>query len=276
MIGQTNIINRIDNMIDKFPNFIVLVSPRGSGKTMLAKYIASKLNATLITCGIKVDEIREMIDMANTVRDTTLYFIKDADTMRAEAKNAMLKITEEPPKNAYFVLSVTDDSTLLDTIKSRAYVFQLEPYSRDELKTYFWQNYNEGGEEVNMITDIAETPYEVDLIVKYGLEFIEYVNLVIDNIAEVQSANAFKSGNKLAFKDEEDKYDLKVFWTTFSNLCLERLSKKGRCSGKTTLLCHYINVTNKYIYKLNRLGVNKQQLYDSWVFAIREVYYGYN
>lgn len=263
IIGQKNLIDFINKI--KVPHFIVIVGSKGSGKTTLAKFIATKLDATFSVCGIKVDEIREVIHTAYTTRDNILYCIKDADNMRAEAKNAMLKITEEPPENAWFILTVQSESSLLPTIKSRAWLITMEPYNIEELKTYFWKNYNEGKGEVDIICDIASNPYEVDKLVEYGKDFLDYVDTVIDNIAEVEPANAFKSASKLALKDENG-YDLKIFFETIIKICMQRLK-----SNPT----HYatgIYITAPFIKECSYVGVNKSQLYDSWVFKIREVW----
>ena len=264
MIGQKNLINKINSIsIDKFPRFIVLVGDKGSGKTTLSHLIADNLKAEFALSGIKVDEIREVINTAYTVRDKVVYCIKDADTMRNEAKNAMLKITEEPPKNAYFIMTVQDDSSLLDTIKSRAFVLYMEPYTIDDLKEYYFANYTPADSDVDTVCDIASTPYEIDKLIEYGGDFIEYVSLVVDNIADVEPANAFKSSEKLALKNDEG-YDLKLFFKVFCKICLDRiLTDLGHYSGGVV-------VTTEYINKCGKLGVNKQQLYDSWVLSIRE------
>lgn len=266
MIGQKGILNWIDNLDNsKVPHFIIFVGSKGSGKTTLAKYIANKLEATFAISDIKVDSVREVIDTAYKARTNVVYCIQDADTMRSEAKNAMLKITEEPPNNAWFVLTVQDDSTLLDTIKSRGTLFEIEPYTESELKEYLYSHYSKVDNE-STILKIATTPYEVDKLVEYGNDFVNYVELVVDNIGEVASANAFKSSTKLAIKSD-DGYDLRLFWNTFIQVCLQRIEKDP---------LHYaegICKTVMYPAKLQKLGANKQQLYDGWVFDIREVWY---
>lgn len=264
MIGQTKILDWVDSNIENFPHFIIIVGERGSGKTTLSKVIANRLNANFAVSGIKVDEIREVINTAYNVKDTSLYCVKDADTMRNEAKNAMLKITEEPPKNAYFIMTVEDDSTLLDTIKSRSFVFYMEPYSEPELRSYFLEAHENEDADIDFVCDMATTPYEVDKLIEYGKDFIDYVNLVIDNVALVEPANAFKSGKQLALKGEEG-YDLKIFFRTFMLMCLYRLPADDITISK------YIVATAPYLSKVSKLGVNKQQLYDSWVFEIRSL-----
>lgn len=266
IVGQTNILDWIFRTdVSKFSNFIIFCGGRGSGKTLLSKCFADRIGAEFAICGIKVDEIREVIDTAYKARDTIVYCIKDADTMRNEAKNALLKITEEPPKNAYFIMTVEDDSTLLATIKSRANVLYIEPYTPQQLRTYFYDNHREENNNVNLICDIATTPYEVDKMVEYGTEFLDFVELVLDNIAEVEPANAFKSSTRLALKTDEG-YDVKLFWNTFVNICMKRLS------SNPLKYAEGICTTIHSMAKIGKLGVNKQQVYDDWVFNIREVW----
>ena len=61
IIGQKNNIEKINNMLNNFPKFLVLIGKKGSGKKTLSKYIATQLNAGFAMCGIKVDEIRDTI-----------------------------------------------------------------------------------------------------------------------------------------------------------------------------------------------------------------------
>ena len=272
IVGQKKIINWVDNLTaDAFPHFIVLIGPKGSGKRMIAKYIADKLSAINIDCDIKVDAVRNAITLASTVETPIVYCFANADTMRAEAKNALLKITEEPPKNAYFIFTVVDESTLLDTIKSRATVIRLDPYTAEDMEKMGAAMLSDDLTDEEKIAFqnaflTAETPYELKQMFKYGMDFFVYVDLVMDNIEEVEEANAFKSGVKLAFHNEDDKYDLGLFWKTFIYDCLN-------CIDEDPL--HYaevIIVTDKYYRKQTQLGVNLQQLYDSWVFEIRGVW----
>lgn len=48
-----------------------------------------------------------------------VYVIEEADTMNAAAQNAMLKLLEEPPAHAAFLLLAENPGTLLETVRSR-------------------------------------------------------------------------------------------------------------------------------------------------------------
>lgn len=273
MIGQRKLLKWLDNNVDVFPHFIVLVGPRGSGKRLFSKMIANKLSLVYNECEIKVDSVREVISTANTVQTKVMYCFADADNMTSAAKNAMLKITEEPPKDAYFCLTVTDDSSLLDTIKSRAYVLKMNEYTQADLKEYYYSTIGSesvSSEEVDLFARICTVPGDVDKLTEYGKDFYDFVELVVDNISEVEPANAFKSSNKLALKSDEG-YDLTLFWNCFITICVDRMdsdSIEERIKyGKGVV------ATTPFLNKATKMGVNKEQLYDRWVFEIREAWY---
>lgn len=55
-----------------------------------------------------------------------VYIIPKADTMTREGQNALLKILEEPPAYAVFLLLCTSATAMLATIRSRTQIFSLE------------------------------------------------------------------------------------------------------------------------------------------------------
>ena len=270
MIGQNNILSWVNDNVDNFPHFIVLIGSSGCGKRTLSKVIANKLSCVYAECSVTVDAVREVIDSSYQSQTRVLYCFADADNMRPQAKNAMLKITEEPPENAYFCLTVTDSSSLLDTIKSRAMVFNMEAYTEHEIGEYAVDTHNSAYRgTLGIIKNLCTTPGEVDMLESYNPnEFLDYVRLVFENIAEVEPANAFKSSNKLALKNDEG-YDLALFLKGFTYFCVKAISPDDDLD-KTHRLCEGIIVTTKALNKVGKLGVNKQQLYDKWVFEIRE------
>ncbi len=77
---------------------------------------------------VKVDEIRDMKAKAYMMPVSSkrkVAYIKNADKMRAEAANALLKITEEPPTYFYVILQTEKPLSLLPTIRSRSTIYTL-------------------------------------------------------------------------------------------------------------------------------------------------------
>ena len=279
MIGQKNLQSRIEQLIENhtFPRFSILVGPKGSGKKMLAdeiKELFNKHNNTdeyifsFRVQDVKIDTVRDVIKCAYSCNSTAIYIIPDADNMSNAAKNALLKVTEEPPNEAYFIMTLEDENNTLETIRSRGTVFHMDRYTPDEIYQYACDFDHCDTESYKLFTSICETPGEVDILKKMGSkEFYDYVQLVVDNIAEVSLSNAFKIPSKVALKDDAEGYDLRLFWKAFISVCRERSQEfYEKDSAK---YWEGIIITSKHLQSLRIKGINKQMLIDDWVINIR-------
>lgn len=271
MIGQKTLIERFKYM-SEFPHFIILVGMKGSGKKTLADIIYKYMNGKTFTNkfmldDVKVETIRNMIDEAQKSINNTVYIIPDADKMSVAAKNTLLKITEEPPKNAWFILTLEDEKNTLPTIKSRGQMFRLEPYSPEDIVEYAKSKYDLITSEYEVVMDICETPGEVDLLYSNGiLTLYDFVQLVADNVSKCSESNAFKIGDKIAFKDTDtEKFDLRLFWKTFMKVCSDRLRTENDIK-----YADGIKITSVYLQQLNITGINRSATFDCWVLDIRE------
>ena len=104
-------------------------------------YISRKDKATL-----GVDAVREMIDdtvMSSVEFDAKLYIFEDAETMTAQAQNALLKVFEEPPKRVAFILTCEYANQLLATVRSRAVVLKLSTVQKDAAVKYILEQNSE-------------------------------------------------------------------------------------------------------------------------------------
>ena len=280
MIGQKVLLERIGGQIErkKFPRFSILIGEKGSGKKTMAKDIAQMLGAMPVLVGIKAEDIREIIDVSYKVTDTVVYIIADWDNMSGASANALLKVTEEPPQNAYFILTCENEENLLSTIRSRGVTYMLEPYTYEDKCDYIdyqgskhQRYFFEKDEE--FVLEVSSNIGEVELLMSaYDkdphaiTDFKDYVTLVIDNIAEVSDSNSFKIGDKVALKDEDNKYSVKLFWKAFNSVCVDRM----RNGDDPLMYARAIGVTGDYAQQLNIRGINKQMLFDNWIIAIRE------
>ena len=62
-----------------------------------------------------------------------VFIISEAESMRPEAANALLKLLEEPPKNLVLILVTGSMHRLLPTIKSRCQMLQFNSLTEDEI-----------------------------------------------------------------------------------------------------------------------------------------------
>ncbi len=275
MIGQTHLLNKIDKLVQNgFPRFILLVGEKGSGKKLMSREIANRLGFPLVPIGVGVDEVREVITNSYRNTEPIVYVIPDTDKMSVAAKNALLKITEEPPQKAYFIMTVTNNFNTLGTILSRACVLNMDAYNTEELREYLVGKYTThtlSTEDVQFVLNIASVPQEIDTLMTYDVpEFKTYVNQVAEHLHTVSSANAFKIESKLALKKDEDKWDMLLFVQALRvKLADLFITTKQPQYYETYKLASSLVVELKY-----KNSVNRQYCMDKFIIEMRKCWRG--
>lgn len=86
-----------------------------------------------------VRELRSQAFVAPNEGCKKIYILQNAQNMTVQAQNALLKILEEPPEHAMFILICENRSSLLETILSRCTVFTLHAPDEEECARYLQQ-----------------------------------------------------------------------------------------------------------------------------------------
>jgi DNA polymerase III subunit gamma/tau len=142
--------------------------PAGTGKTTVARILASMINAkdgmtlnptmddpfvSQIMSGKSGIDVFEMdaasnrgIDDVKVLRDKAyhvpmemrkkIYIIDECHMLTREAWNALLKILEEPPQHAIFILCTTDIHKVIETVQTRCMVLCFRSLTQDEIFQY--------------------------------------------------------------------------------------------------------------------------------------------
>jgi DNA polymerase-3 subunit gamma/tau len=116
----------------------LLTGPSGIGKTTAARIIASHLGAELeeIDAGSSgsIDMIRELIDNGQHLplsgAKFKMYIIDECHGLSAPAKQALLKVLEEPPPHLFLALCTTEAHRVPETWKTRCFPISLKPVER--------------------------------------------------------------------------------------------------------------------------------------------------
>ena len=151
---------RLSALVDggRLPQAIILEGEQGLGKRTLARLIAAACvcksegarpcttcsackkalsgnHADIMTVAggasarsFGVDKIRAVRSDAIVVpneADVKFYLLFEAHQMTEQAQNALLKILEEPPPYAHFILTCESSRSLLETVRSRAVIIRL-------------------------------------------------------------------------------------------------------------------------------------------------------
>ena len=258
MIGQKNNINTLIQWRcnKSVPRFIIISGGLGSGRLTLAKVIIKMINAKGIIMGNSIAEVRETIENAYTITEPTCYIFRNADDMKNEAKNALLKVVEEPPNNAYFIMTVENIDNMLGTIKSRGTVISMEPYSQKELKSVCDDDFI-----LQYATNIADTKRE-----RSELERTE--NCVLEVIAGMKAKSGtkiLKAATQLRSKvtktDKTDKIDCLLFMLMLKAELLHHPELYNQNSLK-----HLVKCTQE----LRKMSVNKKASIECMLVSLLE------
>lgn len=86
---------------------------------------------------IRINSIRWLnskIYLTGNEKKKKVFLISEADRMRQEAANSLLKILEEPPKNSIIILTTSKLNSLPPTITGRCQRLHFHPLTNDEVK----------------------------------------------------------------------------------------------------------------------------------------------
>jgi DNA polymerase-3 subunit gamma/tau len=166
VVGQDHVVRTLRNSISRgrIGHAYLLVGPRGTGKTSIARIFAKALNCTggpkadfdpkdpavmAIAEGSHLDVIEidgasnNGVEQVRDLRDAAsyapaqgkykVYIIDEVHMLSSQAFNALLKTLEEPPPHVKFVFATTEVQKVLPTILSRCQRFDLKPISEDQI-----------------------------------------------------------------------------------------------------------------------------------------------
>jgi DNA polymerase-3 subunit gamma/tau len=156
VVGQDHVSRTLKNAITqgRLAHAYLFTGPRGVGKTSSARILAKSLNCvngpTTTPCGVcdfcadiaagrsldvieidgasnrGIDEIRDLRENARYAASPgkkRIYIVDEVHMLTNEARNALLKILEEPPPHVLFIFATTQPSKVLPTILSRCQRF---------------------------------------------------------------------------------------------------------------------------------------------------------
>src|ERR1019366_6759787 len=166
VVGQQHVTRTLANAVQsgRVAHAYIFSGVRGVGKTTTARILAKALNCAKgptaepdntcdscreISAGTSLDvieidaasnrgidqirELREMVRYAPAASRYKVVILDEAHQLTDEASNALLKTLEEPPEQVIFILATTRPEDLVETIKSRAQLFQFRALTFQEI-----------------------------------------------------------------------------------------------------------------------------------------------
>jgi DNA polymerase-3 subunit delta' len=163
---------------------------------------------------ITVDDIRKtgkFFAQTSGSNNWRIAIIDVADDLNRSAANAILKILEEPPKRALFLVLSHSPGRLLPTIRSRCLSLRLRPLSDDDLKAAL-SNLDalDGLDDSNIakLLHLSEGSVSRALtVLNYGgAELITLFNDIIDPNTVSERKTVHKLAESMAGKDQDVSY----------------------------------------------------------------------
>jgi len=159
--------------LENLPHGIIINGPKGIGKEVLAKELASQLLLNKNTLSydyalleannhpdyfiLKKDKIllhhityrkskwddekghrnvNDFLGITPSISSNKLALILNAQTMNSECQNALLKNLEEPAPNTYIIMTTDRSNALLETIYSRCQVINIPNLSSEDINAW--------------------------------------------------------------------------------------------------------------------------------------------
>lgn len=257
--GQEKITSFINKCtLDTLPRTLMFIGQKGSGKHLIATYISEKFNLTLLDITDKLDY--DTIEEINNRTEPYLYLIQ-INKVSVKEQNTILKFLEEPLKNSFIVLIAEHTLSILPTILNRCNCWTLQEYTKDFLSQF--------SDNIDLIK-IANTPGQIiELTHAPFNDMVELANKIITKIELASVPNTLTLSNKIAFKNEKDKFNLDLFMLVLSY----RITDMWRMNVDIRYPKAYM-VTSDLVNKLRIPNVEQRPLFEKYLIDLRKVMKG--
>ena len=229
------------------------------------------------TVGSSVDDIRELISIANRGLDRVIVLIKDGSALTIQAANALLKVAEETPKGVYIFMHLYIGTSTLNTLHSRADAHSFGPYPRKQLVDYLELEHDIKDENiVDEVLTIASNPDQIDDVVNRGVnevsDMIAYAQRMVDNVDQVALSNFMKIAFSFDIRGDGNGLDFNYIITAMRS-AWENIVTNDNADADTIYKCQEsIRLSSSVIRDYSISSIAKMQLVDVYLIELWEVW----
>ena len=290
--GQTTVKQILQHQIDTktFKQGYLMAGFYGCGKTTTARIFAKAINGCnndIIEIDAatynSVDQIRVIAEEARKkplVGNYKIFVIDECHMLSAAAANAFLKVLEEPPATAIFILCTTDPQKLLSTILSRVqrydftsipikeiisrlrYIADNEHIVIDDPSIEYIAKLSGGGmrDAISMLDKVSSLNSDITIeVVANSLSVVSYSRhlSLLQSLINKDIQTAVKAVYEVADSGTDMRKFMNQFMWTVCDVCNYFIFNSFQ----------YINIPEMDEYKqiINKLDMNKCLGVLSWV-----------
>jgi DNA polymerase-3 subunit delta' len=239
---------------DRVPHSLLFSGSEGVGKRTLALMVAKTLNCEQMVHGfcnecssckkieagahpdvlmVQVLEDKQFlqIDQLRSAREDVFYqpfegrcrviIIDDADRMREDGANSILKMLEEPPPSTKIILLTARFQSLLPTIRSRCQTFHFLPIPLIQIRSFLSEHSGVPPDDLELCARLAQGSLGRAL----SLDLVEFRHLRSEAIEMIQAAVTAHSAELIMnFADvigkDKQSFDerLNIFYLVFQDV----------------------------------------------------------
>jgi len=235
---------------------------------------------------ILVDDVKDLINNVNLTpieSDKKVFVFNNFSQATPQAQNKLLKILEEPPKNTYIILCVTNINTVLATILSRCKKIRLKPLKNEELNSVL----NSTISQQNALAELNIAQGNLTKLLNYSSNsmFITTYNNVFKTLLELKDSKKLIKYSCL-FNATKTTFEmsLEIFESVFRDIILLRLNKQNLVKNTANLTqlidvskdfnCDMADLIIKKIYAIKKqltFNCNYVLLVDNFLLYVLEV-----
>ncbi|MBZ0202693.1 MAG: hypothetical protein K8I03_06730 [Ignavibacteria bacterium] len=191
---------------------------------------------------IRISSIRDLVSriyLSAPAGITKVFIISEAEKMRHEAANALLKILEEPPKNSVIMLTTSKLNSLPQTIIGRCQMIHFEQLTPEQISVKLRDNVDYPSKQIELASRISFGSYSragalleigIDDLRNRAIEFM--VSLLKNDFAEVVSIS-----RTISAKNDKEKVKNFLFFLNIWIRDLLRVKNRSE-NGETEIVNH--------------------------------------
>ena len=253
LVGQEKNKDLIDNGKIDNSTFILIRGPEHYGKTYLVKYIANHYGMHYKLLDNKVDTIRGSVESSDRNNNNCVYHFKDFEKSSPAAKAALLKVAEETPTGTKIIVT-TSAYNFLDTLVSRAYNMNIQPYSKENILDYI--NILSFDETLlNTLINEYKMDITPSILRKYKErqdieELIELSNFTIDAILKGMKLEDIGTISNKFWSSNDDVDKIKIYLELLESGIVSKVNGSYK----------YIKAIEKTLYQLNKIAISNYKM----------------